>query len=537
MSKYKQLVLITGANQGVGFETAKNLVLSSVKYHVIIGSRDEAKGEIAARSLQSLDDIKGTVSSIQIDVTDDNSVDAAAQTLASEWGRLDILVNNAGIISMASPPTRKAFRKVLETNLVGALSVTEAFLPLLRKSEHKPPRLIFVTSSTGSITHTSNPESPLHSAGATEYRTSKAGLNMLMTMYNIRLKSEGFLVFGVDPGLCATNFTSDAESLKQRGAAEPAEGGERIARVINGEKDEDVGKVIGVQGPNTYTSNIMGLTWFITGCSSGFGEALVRQLRSAGDNVIATGRNADTKLSHLKETGAAILDLDVSSSPEVIKSKIEEAWSIYNGIDVVVNNAGYILSGAVEELTQEDMEKSFQVNFHGPMNITRAVLPYLRKKGSGTLLFVGSQAGWHADPSASGYCASKFALEGAVECLSKELAIFARGLKVRIVEPGYCRTPVFNKIQHVEARVPEYAQFNEAVRQAEATLTESSPGDPEKAVARMIELVRGTGFAEGKKVPLRVPLGSDSWSRVKTKCEETLEICQEWEDMAKSVDI
>ncbi|EXK28706.1 hypothetical protein FOMG_15162 [Fusarium oxysporum f. sp. melonis 26406] len=281
----------------------------------------------------------------------------------------------------------------------------------------------------------------------------------------------------------------------------------------------------------------MGLTWFITGCSSGFGEALVRQLRSAGDNVIATGRNADTKLSHLKETGAAILDLDVSSSPEAIKSKIEEAWSIYNGIDVVVNNAGYILSGAVEELTQEDMEKSFQVNFHGPMNITRAVLPYLRKKGSGTLLFVGSQAGWHADPSASGYCASKFALEGAVECLSKELAIFARGLKVLIVEPGYCRTPVFNKIQHVEARVPEYAQFNEAVRQAEATLTESSPGDPEKAVARMIELVRGTGFAEGKKVPLRVPLGSDSWSRVKTKCEETLEICQEWEDMAKSVDI
>ncbi|EXK82386.1 hypothetical protein FOQG_13253 [Fusarium oxysporum f. sp. raphani 54005] len=281
----------------------------------------------------------------------------------------------------------------------------------------------------------------------------------------------------------------------------------------------------------------MGLTWFITGCSSGFGEALVRQLRSAGDNVIATGRNADTKLSHLKETGAAIIDLDVSSSPEVIKSKIEEAWSIYNGIDVVVNNAGYILSGAVEELTQEDMEKSFQVNFHGPMNITRAVLPYLRKKASGTLLFVGSQAGWHADPSASGYCASKFALEGAVECLSKELAIFARGLKVLIVEPGYCRTPVFNKIQHVEARVPEYAQFNEAVRQAEATLTESSPGDPEKAVARMIELVRGTGFAEGKKVPLRVPLGSDSWSRVKTKCEETLEICQEWEDMAKSVDI
>ncbi|KAF9773441.1 hypothetical protein IL306_008722 [Fusarium sp. DS 682] len=252
MSKYKQLVLITGANQGVGFETAKNLVLSSVKYHVIIGSRDEAKGEIAARELQSLDDIKGTVSSIQIDVTDDSSVDAAAQTLASEWGRLDILVNNAGIISMDSPPTREAFRKVLNTNLVGALSVTEAFLPLLRKSEHKPPRLIFVSSSTGSITHASNPESPLHSAGAMEYRTSKAGLNMLMTMYYTRLKSEEFLVFGADPGLCSTNFTNDPESLKQRGAAEPTEGGERVARVIKGEKDADVGRVIGVEGVNPW---------------------------------------------------------------------------------------------------------------------------------------------------------------------------------------------------------------------------------------------------------------------------------------------
>ncbi|KAM0342602.1 hypothetical protein ACHAPU_009458 [Fusarium lateritium] len=248
MSQYKKLILITGANQGVGYETAKNLILSSVKYHVILGSRDEAKGEAAVQSLRSLDNVKGTVSSMQVDVTDDSSVDKAAQTLGSEWGRLDILVNNAGIVSMESPPTREVFRKILETNLVGALSVTEAFLPLLRKAEHKPPRLIFVTSSTGSLTHASDPESPLHNSGAAEYRSSKAGLNMLMALYHARLKSEGILVFGADPGLCATNFTSDPESLRQRGAAEPAEGGERVARVIRGEKDADVGKAVGVNG-------------------------------------------------------------------------------------------------------------------------------------------------------------------------------------------------------------------------------------------------------------------------------------------------
>jgi hypothetical protein len=114
--------------------------------------------------------------------------------------------------------------------------------------------------------------------------------------------------------------------------------------------------------------------------------------------------------------------------------------------------------------------------------------------------------------------------------------MFAPGIKVLVVEPGYCRTPVFNKLQHVEARIPEYAPFNEAVRKVEVSLTATSPGDPDKAVARMIELVRVTGMASGKKVPLRVPLGSDSWLKIKTKCEETLEICREWEDVAKSTD-
>ena len=95
----------------------------------------------------------------------------------------------------------------------------------------------------------------------------------------------------------------------------------------------------------------MPLTWFITGCSSGFGESLVRQLRAAGDNVIATGRNADTKLAHLKDTGAEIIELDVTAPASDIKAMAEQAWGIYDGIDVVVNNAGYILSGPVEEQT------------------------------------------------------------------------------------------------------------------------------------------------------------------------------------------
>ncbi|KAH0440481.1 short chain dehydrogenase [Colletotrichum camelliae] len=244
----KKLVLITGGNQGVGYETAKSLLLSSADYHVILGSRDSAKGETAAKGLLSTPGVKGTASSLQIDVTDDASINEAASKVESEYGRLDILVNNAGIISMTSPPTTAAFRRVRDTNVIGALGVTEAFLPLLRKTSHAPPRLVFVSSSMGSISHAADSSSPYYNPHGTEYRVSKAAVNMLLTMYAARLKPDGFLVLGADPGLCATNFTGDPTSLKNRGAAEPSAGGERVATVVKGEKDENAGRVVGVYG-------------------------------------------------------------------------------------------------------------------------------------------------------------------------------------------------------------------------------------------------------------------------------------------------
>ncbi|KAI1412837.1 NAD(P)-binding protein [Hypoxylon sp. FL1857] len=283
----------------------------------------------------------------------------------------------------------------------------------------------------------------------------------------------------------------------------------------------------------------MSQTWLITGCSSGFGEQFVRKLRAAGDNVIATGRNADVKLAHLKDTGAEILDLDVSSPPDVIRAKIEQAWGLFpDGIDVVVNNAGYILSGAMEELSPDEVEDVLKTNFFGPFNVTQAVLPKLRAKGKGTLLYVSSQAGWHGDPAAAGYCASKFAMEGMAECLAKELALIAPGIKVLIVEPGYFGTRAFHKINFAPLRnEADYGGFHAGAKAHVAGVLNNEPGDPGKAVDRMIELVKGTGMAAGKNVPLRVPLGSDGWNKVKTKCEETLKICEEWAELAKSTDV
>lgn len=140
--------------------------------------------------------MKGTASWVQIDVTDDKSVDAAAAQIASQYGKLDILVNNAGIISLASPPSREALRQILDVNVVGALSTTKALLDLLRKAPEKG--LVFVSSSTGCITHAVDPKSPYYSPLGTEYRTSKAAVNMLMVIYQARLKDDGFKVLGAD---------------------------------------------------------------------------------------------------------------------------------------------------------------------------------------------------------------------------------------------------------------------------------------------------------------------------------------------------
>ena len=136
-------------------------------------------------------------------------------------------------------------REIMDVNCIGVVSVTEAFLPLLRKSTN--PRLVFVSSSTGSKTWASELGNKLHIPGAKEYRSSKAALNMLMVLYHLQLTGH-IKVFGVDPGLNATNFTGNAESLRARGAIEPHVGGERVATVVKGNRDQDVGKVCGEYG-------------------------------------------------------------------------------------------------------------------------------------------------------------------------------------------------------------------------------------------------------------------------------------------------
>lgn len=242
--QFNHAKIYSGSNQGIGYETARNLLLSSDEYIVLIGSRDLPNGQQAAATLNTLTS-SDRARAIQIDVTNDESVDAAAAVIDDDYGRLDILVNNAGI-GVQAGPVRESIRAVFDVNVFGVVSVTEAFIPLLKNS--KCPRLVFVSSTTGSIAMASDPKSPLHGGGALEYRSSKATLNMLMVLYANRLSPLGFKVHGANPGLVATNFHG-AERERKPGAT-PEVGGERIAGVVRGERDADVGKVIGPVGEN-----------------------------------------------------------------------------------------------------------------------------------------------------------------------------------------------------------------------------------------------------------------------------------------------
>ncbi|KAI6790711.1 hypothetical protein KC361_g7765 [Hortaea werneckii] len=221
----KRLMLIAGTNQGIGFETAKSVLLGSSSFHVILGSRKLAMGEEAVQRLQAEAGIQGTVSSIQVDVTDDKSVEAAAKKVAADYGRLDILVNNAGIFSLANPHRGKS---------------------LLRKSSE--PRLVFVSYSVGAITQAADPTSKYYCDNGFEYRPSKAAINMLLVLYHNRLQKEGIKVLGTDLGLCATKSTGNAAALLSRGAATPTQGGDHVATVAKGDRGADVGHALGEHG-------------------------------------------------------------------------------------------------------------------------------------------------------------------------------------------------------------------------------------------------------------------------------------------------
>jgi len=200
------IALITGANKGIGYEIARGLGAKKIK--VLVGARDQARGQAAVDKLKA----EGADARfVKLDVTDQATIQSAAAWIEKEFGRLDILVNNAGIAEMGPKPSEVELAKVREvydTNVFGVAALTQAMLPLLRKSKHG--RIVNVSSSLGSLTLASDLSAPFASFVSLGYNTSKSALNSMTIQFAKELKDTAIKVNTICPGYCATDLNGNS---------------------------------------------------------------------------------------------------------------------------------------------------------------------------------------------------------------------------------------------------------------------------------------------------------------------------------------
>lgn len=248
--------------------------------------------------------------------------------------------------------------------------------------------------------------------------------------------------------------------------------------------------------------------WFITGASTGLGKVLTETLAAQGHPVVATARKPE---QITPADNVLALELDVTK-PQTISAAVSAAFAKFGRIDVLVNNAGYGLVGAIEEPTDEEIHKEFDTNVFGLLRVTRAVLPHMRAQKSGHILNLSSIGGLIASPGIGYYNATKFAVEGLSEALQAELKPL--GIHVIVVEPGPFRTDFLGRSGAVTANViDDYIATAGKTRQYFSDNDGKQAGDPAKAIAAMIAAV------ESPTPPKHLLLGVSAFNRMTARVE------------------
>ena len=271
--------------------------------------------------------------------------------------------------------------------------------------------------------------------------------------------------------------------------------------------------------------------WFITGCSSGFGRCLAEQALGRGERVVATARDISSLHDLQTAFGERVctVALDVTR-PELLRPAIERARSAFGRIDVVVNNAGYGLLGAVEESSAEEVEGVYRTNVFGLLNVVRAVLPSMRARHSGHIMNISSVGGYAGYQGWGIYGSTKFAVEGITEAMYAELKPL--GIHATVVEPGFFRTNFLDPSSLIEtkARIGDYAETVGQMREFAGGHNGQQPGDPAKLAQALLRL------ANTEEPPLRLPLGSDTVARIEAKNAFVAEQTERWKDLSLSTD-
>ena len=270
--------------------------------------------------------------------------------------------------------------------------------------------------------------------------------------------------------------------------------------------------------------------WLITGASRGIGARIAEAAIANGDAVVATARDTASLHKRYGDNPALLpVALDVTDEAQAAQA-VEAAIARFGRIDVLVNNAGFGLLGAVEEASAEEVRKLYDTNVFGLLKVTRAVLPSMRARRQGHVINISSLGGVRSGPGFGVYCSTKFAVEGLSEALHGELAPL--GIHVTVVEPGYFRTDFLDSASlTVSPRIIEdYAGSAGQVREAARQISHNQPGDPVRLAQAMITLV------QAPTPPLRLPLGTDTLQVIRDKHAFVAQETAAWQSLAASTD-
>ncbi|NMG07726.1 oxidoreductase [Brasilonema sp. UFV-L1] len=270
--------------------------------------------------------------------------------------------------------------------------------------------------------------------------------------------------------------------------------------------------------------------WLITGSSTGFGRSLAEAVLAHGDSLVATARKPEqlNELINKYPESAKAVRLDVTNQLEV-KAAVDDTLEAFGRIDVLVNNAGYGLIGALEEVSDEQIRRNFETNLFGAINTIRAVLPIMRQQKSGHILNMSAIAGFSNELGFSIYGGAKFALEGVSEAVYGEVAPL--GIKVTIVEPGPFRTDFIGRsLDRAETSIDDYQKTVGKFLQFLDKIEGSQPGDPDKAAQALIQVVNS------KNPPLRLVLGKYAYNKFRKKIKSLTAELDVWEQIAANTD-
>ena len=250
--------------------------------------------------------------------------------------------------------------------------------------------------------------------------------------------------------------------------------------------------------------------WLITGCSTGFGRFLAEAVLARGDKVLLTARSPEVlnDLAAQYPDTARVAKLDVTNLADV-DAAVAAANEAFGGIDVLINNAGFSVVGAIEELEPEEYRPLYETNLFGVLNVTRAVVKQMRERGSGVIGFVSSGAGQIPSPGMAHYSATKSAVEMIYEGMQAELQDY--GVRMLIIEPGLFRTAIIGSLRYPANPIEAYDGSSGAVKRRMAGAVGNEPGDPRKAALAIIRQVYDD------KAPLRLPIGFGVTERVKER--------------------